>query len=896
MWKKVALVVVVLGLLAGAGGAAVVYVFSMNLPRMITVADYHPLLVTEVFDRNNEKFGEFFREKRMLLSYDQIPEKVVQAFVSAEDSTFFEHHGLNYVAMLRAFLTNLKSGRKAQGASTITQQVARTLLLSSEKTYSRKIKEILLSQKMEDNLSKKDILYLYLNQIYLGEGAYGVGAAAQVYFRKNVKDLTVPEAAILAGLPQAPSRYSPIAHPHAAKERQRYVLHRMAEGGYITAEDEKKFAEEPVRLYVWENFKELAPFYLETIRQQLIKTVGEENVLDKGLKVYAALDIKKQLHAQDDLQRGLRAVDKRQGFRGATKNISDPKEVAAFLLEGRNQMMDDASPVRVLRPDGVFEQRGPLNLTNKDEAGHDKPNIPDYLPLGKIVKGIVTKVDDEKGLTAVRFGESKGLIDLESMKWARKPDPNLRSEDAPLKRPSDALKAGDVIELKVVDKNFHSERLAQLTKPKKKGQKPILTDSALSSLHDYALVELEQTPVVEASLLSLDEKTADVLAMVGGYDFAKSQFNRVIQAARQTGSSFKAIVYASALDKGYTPATPIIDAPIVYEEKDEGQDSDEVKVWKPKNVTNKFTGDILFRNALIHSMNVPTVKIIENIGIPWATTYARRLGIFSPLNNDFTMALGSSALTLYEMTRAFGEIDRLGKRMVPVLVHKVLDKDGKTLAENLTLDQRFENEMKPFRDDFEQKRLEYLQAKDKAPASATDPKPKTPPIFFDDPDQLMKPSTAYVITSLLQGVIDEPGGTGGAARAIGRPAAGKTGSTSGYYDAWFIGFTPDIVTGVWVGYDDEKSLGRGEVGGKAALPIWLDYMKFAHENLPPRSFPVPEGVVFANIDNETGKLVSSSSRSVVRQAFLEGSEPSTTHTADSDRNDDKDFYKQDMAD
>lgn len=890
MWKKLVIVLIVLASIGGAAGVAVVYVFSSQLPRMITVADYHPLLVSEVYDRNNEKFGEFFREKRMLLPYEQIPEKVVQAFVSAEDSTFFEHHGLNYVAMFRAFLANLKSGRKAQGASTITQQVARTLLLSSEKTYSRKIKEILLSQKMEDNLSKKEILYLYLNQIYLGEGAYGVGAAAQVYFRKDVKDLTIPEAAILAGLPQAPSRYSPVAHPRSAKDRQRYVLHRMTENGYITAEDEKKFAEQPVKLYVWQNFKELAPFFLETIRQQLVKAVGEETLLDKGIKIYTSIDIKKQIHAQEDVQRGLRAVDKRQGFRGATRNIQDSKEVAEFLLTTRNQMMDDASPERILRPDGEFEKRGPLNLANKDESGRERPTVPDYIPLGKIVKGIVTKVDDEKGLVHVRFGENKGLIDIESMRWARKLDPNLRSEDNPLKRPSDALKSGDVIEIKVVAKQFHSDRLTQKQQPKKKG-KVALADNDLSAYHDYALLELEQTPAVEASLLSLDEKTQDVLAMVGGYDFARSQFNRVLQAARQTGSSFKAIVYASALDKGYTPATPIIDAPIVYEEKDEGQDDKDepqVKVWKPKNVTNKFTGDILFRNALIRSMNVPTVKITENIGIPWAMTYARRLGIFSPLNNDFTMALGSSAVTLYEMVRAFGNIGRLGHRMTPVLVHKVVDAEGKTLAENLTVDQRFENEIKPFNDDFEQKRQEYLAAKEKSP--------KIPPIFFDDPDQLIKPSTAYVITSLMQGVIDEPGGTGGAARAIGRPAAGKTGSTSGYYDAWFIGFTPDIVTGVWVGYDDEKSLGRGEVGGKAALPIWLDYMKFAHENLPPRSFPVPEGVVFANIDNETGKLVSSGSRSVVRQAFLEGTEPSTTHTAAESKDDDKDFYKQDMTD
>lgn len=890
MWKKIIAALVVLALIGGAAGVAVVYVFSSQLPRMITVADYHPLLVSQVYDRNGEKFGEFYREKRILVPYDQIPEKVIQAFVSAEDSTFFEHHGLNYVAMFRAFLANLKSGRKSQGASTITQQVARTLLLSSEKTYSRKIKEILLSQKMEDNLNKKEILYLYLNQIYLGESAYGVEAAAQVYFRKDVKDLTIPEAAILAGLPQAPSRYSPIAHPHAAKERQRYVLHRMMENGYISADDEKRYDDEPVKLYVSQNYEELAPYFLEAVRQQLVKVIGEETLLDKGIKIYTSLDIKKQLNAQEDVQRGLRAVDKRQGFRGAERNIQDSKEVAEFLLTTRNQLMDEASPERILRPDGNFETRGPLNLADKDANGLPRPNLPDYVPLGKITKGIVTKVDDEKGLVHVRFGESKGLIDIDSMRWARKPDPNLRTDDNPLKKPSDALKVGDVIELKVVDKQFHSDRLTKKQTPKKRG-KIALADNDLSAYRDYALVELEQEPVVEGSLLSLDEKTADVLAMVGGYDFARSQFNRVLQAARQTGSSFKPIVYASALDKGYTPATPIIDAPIVYEEKDEGQDDTQepqVKVWKPKNVTNKFTGDILFRNALIHSMNVPTVKIIENIGIPWATTYARRLGIFSPLNNDFTMALGSSAITLYEMTRAFGEIDRLGHRMVPILVHKVVDAQGKTLAENLTVDQRFENELKPFADDFEQKRQEYLAAKEKPP--------KVPPIYFDDPDQLMKPATAYVITSLLQGVIDEPGGTGGAARAIGRPAAGKTGTTSGYYDAWFIGFTPDIVTGVWVGFDSEKSLGRGEVGGRAALPIWLDYMKFAHENLPPRSFPVPDGVVFANIDNETGKLVSAQSRSVVRQAFLDGTEPSATHTAESTKDDDKEFYKQDMND
>jgi penicillin-binding protein 1A len=885
LWQKLVLGGIAAAMVIAGAIVVLVAVMSSDLPQMITVSDYHPLLVSEVYDRNNEKVGEFFREKRMLLPYKDIPQIVVHAFVAAEDNTFFEHHGLNYVAMGRAFFANLKAGRKAQGASTITQQVARTLLLSSVKTYTRKIKEMLLAKRMEDHLSKQDILYLYLNQIYLGEGAYGVEAASQIYFRKSVKELTVPEAAILAGLPQAPSRYSPIAHPKNAKDRQRYVIHRMAEAGFITHEEAKKFVDEPVQLYVWQNFKEIAPFYLETLRQMLTKTLGEDTVLDKGIKIYTGLDMKKQLHAQEDVQRGLRALDKREGFRGAEKNLTDSKEIAAFLLQTRNQLMDEVSPHRTLKADGTYEERGPLTLNDKTA----KAGLPEYIQLGKVMKGIVTKIDDARGLTYVRFAESKGVIDIESMRWARKPDVNVRWDAAPLKKPSDALKTGDIVEMKVVAKQFHSDRLVK-PKPKVKG-KQVLADDSLSNFADYALVELEQEPITESSLLAIDEKTQEVISLVGGYDFARSQFNRALQAARQTGSAFKAIVYTSALDKGYTPSTPIIDAPIVYEEKDEGQDADAnepAKIWKPKNDTNKFTGDILFRNALIKSLNVPTVKIIENVGVDWATQYARRLGIFSALNPDFTLALGSSSVTLYEMTRAFGIIGRLGKRLTPILVHKVAAANGETLVENVTVDQRFETEEKSFNEEIEKKRQDYLQAKDKPP--------KVPPIYFEDQDQLIKPSTAYVITSILQGVIDEPGGTGGGARSIGRPAAAKTGSASGYYDAWFIGFTPDIVAGVWVGYDEEKSLGRGEVGGRAALPIWLDYMKGAHEGLPPRGFAVPDGVVFANIDNETGKLVSSSSRAVVRQAFLEGSEPSATNTASEEKSQDKDFYKEDLSD
>lgn len=885
--------------------AGLIAKFSNDLPQMIQLSDYKPLLVSEVYDRNGKKLGEFFREKRVLVPYKEIPANVVNAFIAAEDDTFFKHEGVNYFAIARAFFANIRSGKKSQGGSTITQQVARSLLLSSEKTYARKIKEIMLARKMEQSLSKEDILYLYLNQIYLGQGAYGVGAAAQIYFRKDVRALTVPEAAILAGLPQAPSRYSPIKNPSSAKERQRYVLHRMGEVGFITRDEAERYTNEPVRLYVWENFKDLAPFYLETLRQALIAEIGEEMVLDKGIKVYTGLDLTKQVRAQEHVQNGLRALDKRQGFRGPLKNLGDdPKLFAEFLLNTRNSLMDEASPERILKPDGTFDPRGPLNITGKDEKGQTLPNLPPYAPIGKIVQGIVTKIDDDAGLVYTRFAESRALIDLETMDWARKPDTSVKSEDAKIKKASAALKVGDVILVKIADSEFKSERIAKLVadqKNKSKGRAGATLN--LPDFKEYARVELEQEPLVEGALLSLDERTGDVISLVGGYDYTRSKFNRALQAIRQTGSSFKALVYLAALDKGYTPATPIIDAPIVFDEPtEEGQDvggskpaarggaknaEEETKVWRPKNDSGKFGGDILFRNALVRSLNIPTVKIIEKIGVEWSATYARRLGIFSPLNMDFTLALGSSGVTLYEMTRAFGVIGRQGQKLSPVLVRKVVDADGKELLTDLTLDQRFKTELGRIETEFEERREKFL----KDPEAAT----KAPPIYFSDKNQLIRPQTAYVLTTILQGVIDENGGTGGAARSLGRPVAGKTGTTNGYFDAWFVGYTPDVVTGVWVGFDEEKSIGRGEVGAKAALPIWLDFMKAAHEGLPPRGFPVPDGVVFANIDNQTGRLVSPSSKLVVRQAFIDGTEPGSEANPETPEND-SNFFKEDLSD
>lgn len=900
--KKILLLFVALGLVGVLSIYLVIKSVQSGLPKLITVKDYEPLLVSQVFDRKGKKIGEFFRERRILIPYNKIPKNLISAFLAAEDDQFFQHKGINPQAIFRAALANLRAGRSVQGGSTITQQAAKKLLLTDEKTLTRKLRDILLAIEMEKNLSKEDILYLYLNQIYFGQGAYGVEQAAQTYYRKTVSQLTLPEMAILAGLPQAPSAYSPVRNPLRAKERQIYVLHRMADVGFISKKEAEAAIKEPVKVFVRENFEEYAPFYLETVRQLLVTQLGEDTVLDKGLRIHTSLDLEKQTAAQDSVLAGLKALDKRQGYRGSLKNLSDKDEVEKFLKENQKKLISDYTPERIILPDGKFADIVPAKIEKNSL-------LPPYIKLKDTVQGVVENIDDVLGLVYVTLPESKGLIDIGTMTWARKPDTEARFDAALIKKPSDALKKGDVILVKVVANTFSSSRL---TSPqKKKGQLQNLA-AALPDFSKYLALELDQEPQVEGALISFDQTTQEVIAMVGGSNFAKSEFNRAIQAPRQTGSAFKAIVYASALDKGYTPSTPIMDAPIVYEQGGSADDSEgqgDMKVWKPSNHSKSFGGDILFRNALVKSLNIPTVKIMEDVGVPWATEYAKRLGIYSPLNPDFTLALGSSSVTLYEMTKVFSEFGRLGKRLSPLLIHKVEDASGKPLLQTVSLDRRFEKEIKTISDEFENRRKDYLAAlashtpQNEQENLAELPHPEAKEksgkakkldesIFFQDEDQLIRPTTAYVMTTLLKGVVEDPNGTGGRARAVGREVAGKTGTTNNYFDAWFIGYSPQIATGVWVGFDKEKSIGKGEVGGRAALPIWTDYMKAAHEGLPQMTFPVPDGIVFANIDSETGKLASASTKKILRQAFVEGTEPTASQNKAEEATD---FYKQDFS-
>ena len=454
MLKKLIIALVALGLIGIAAVVIIVKSVQSGLPQIITVKDYKPLLVSEVYDRNNQKIGEFARERRTLVPYNKIPKHVVQAFLAAEDDQFFEHKGINPQAIFRATLANLRAGQSVQGGSTITQQVAKTLLLTDEKTLTRKLSDILLALEMEKNLSKEDILFLYLNQIYFGQSAHGIEQAARIYFRKSVGDLNLQEAAMLAGLPKAPTAFSPVRNPKRSKERQLYVLRRMAEVGYVPKAEADKAGKEVLKVYVRENYQEFAPFYLESIRQILVEKLGESTVLDKGIRIYTGLDLKKQKAAQEAVLMGLKSLDKRQGYRGPEKNVTTEKEVAEFLLEQQKKLILESTPERLILPDGKFAEIAPPK--NEDA---NKTLLPSYMKINDSILGVVSKVDDTLGLVTVLIPDGKGLIDFSSMTWARKPDTEVKSDSAIIRKPSEALKKGDIIHVKINAELFASDRL-----------------------------------------------------------------------------------------------------------------------------------------------------------------------------------------------------------------------------------------------------------------------------------------------------------------------------------------------------------------------------------------------------------------------------------------------------
>ncbi len=734
-WRTFQLFFFWLGVLVVAGAVATAFLvyreLTETLPPLDRVVNYRAPMTTQIFARDGTLVGEFFDEKRYVVPLDRIPMVVRRAFIAAEDDQFYQHRGVDPTGIVRAMLHNIFKGRGVQGGSTITQQVVKQILLTPRKSYERKLKEILLAVRLENTLTKDDILYLYLNHIYLGAGAYGVAAAAEVYFGKSVEQLTLAEAALLAGLPQAPSRYSPFRHWPRAKARQRYVLERMAAVGFITPAEALLAANEPIALRPRQGNVLHAPYYVEHVRRWLERRYGGQAVYQMGLRVHTALDLRLQALAEEALRRGIAALEERQRYSPALRLL--PADERERFIAAQTQTLAG----QTLEPEKSYE---------------------------------ALVVSTRKGVH-VRVGPFSGVVDT-----------TLGSR----------LRVGDVV------------RVRLRTMP----------GNANGDLaHDFII---DNDSLVQGAGVVLDPTTGDVLALVGGTNFRSTQFNRATQARRQPGSAFKPFVYAAALDDRYTPATIIVDAPVAFPDND--------GVWAPQNYDNRFFGPTTLRDALTFSRNVPTVKLAQQLGLKRLIPFVRSLGIRSPLPPNLSIALGAAEVTPLELVAAYSVFANQGVLVEPRFVLRLSDPYDQPLEET---------------------------------------EPKLRPV--------LSPETAYLVTNILQDVIDR--GTGQRAKALGRPAAGKTGTTNDMNDAWFIGYTPQLLAGFWVGFDSKRSLGRGETGGRVAAPIWLEFMREALADAPVLDFPIPTGIRFVAIDPNTGQRTAPTDPGAILECFRAGTEP-----------------------
>jgi penicillin-binding protein 1A len=835
---KILLALFGLAVVGGTGAAIGVYfAFIRDLPELRTLEDYRPPLSSRVYDRHGELIAEFYRERRQLTPLEQVPDHVVRAFVSGEDNTFFEHSGVDFVSILRAAWKNFMAGGETrQGGSTITQQMVKGLLLTPERTYRRKIREMILARDVERHFTKQEILFLYLNQIYFGHGAYGIGEAARTYFGKDVQELTISEGALLAGLPKAPSRYSPMVNPDKGEQRRQYVLERMNADGFLddatyrAALADLPVLQEPAEK---ENF-EAAAYFTEDVRRYLFEQLGGDAVLEGGLRIDTTLDVGLQKAAVNAVQDGLRALSKRQGYRGPLRRV-DPSAIEAELPKlAEENGLETPAEESDAEENGLETPAEEGDAAEGAVAGDAPPTLQGEGPF----LGVVTAVDADAKLARIAFGAGvEGFTRIQDARWARSPNP----KKAP-RRMRDITKifaVGDVAP-------FHVRELSE-----KDGDEP-------GSLR----VALYQEPQVQGALLSIEVATGDVIALVGGYDFQQSQFDRVTQARRQPGSSFKPFIYGAAIGKGYTPASIIFDRPVVYTDEESGF------VWRPRNYGRSFYGPITLREALARSVNNATVHLFRDVGVDYVIDYSRRLGIESPLNRDLSLALGSSDLSLLEVTRAYAVFPNGGRQVKPRFITKVTDRNGELLMQDVLLG----NDLEPLEGDI----AEAGETPAVAAGAMAGNGENGDGAEALGPDQVISPEEAFLVSDLLRAVVKDADGTGWRLRALRRPVAGKTGTTNDQADAWFLGFSPEIATGVWVGHDVSRFLGWGETGSRAAAPIWVEYMDAALKTRPVRDFQAPDDIVWARIDRKTGLLADGDGKNTVFQAFLVDTVPEET--------------------
>ena len=729
----VGLAVLMLLGIAGVGTAGYVAYrdLATDLPDVVALEDYQPSLVTEVYDRHEQLIAEFFVEKRRLVHLTEIPIYVRHATIAAEDSRFYSHSGVDYIGIGRAVWVNLRAGTTREGASTITQQVARNLFLTRERTLRRKVREAILARRIEQQYDKDNILQIYLNQIFYGHNTYGIEAAAQLYCDKSVADLSLADGAMIAGLPPAPNTYSPLRNPQRSLRRRAHVLRRMVDEGYLGPEAATAAEQEPLcspgeRPHVTHRVNK-APYFIEHVRQHLEDEYGPTALYRGGFTVHTTLDLRLQQAAQRAIQDGLLTVDKRIR-RGAWKRPS--RSVVLTSDAARN-----------------------TTLIEKITMTHGaSPKVRD----GDLLTGVVLEAQADSAAVAVR--KSRGVIKPAGIEWIRSVvgEPGEFGGDV-----TQLLRRGDVVRVRVTQ-----------------------ADPEESS-HELAL---EQDPEVQGALLALEASSNHVLAMIGGYDFDSSQFNRALRAVRQPGSAFKPVIFAAAIEAGMNPTSQVFDEPIVREIP--GGDT-----WEPENYDEEFLGPIPMRLALTKSRNLATINVLERIGVDAACAYARRLGVRRELPCVLSLALGAAEMTLLDVTTLYGVFANQGIHTEPVFITRIVDRYGTIKEEHMLTAQR-----------------------------------------------VMSPEVAYTVTNMLESAVQY--GTGRRVRALERPTAGKTGTTNDFHDAWFIGYTPEIVTGVWVGFDNQISLGKRESGGRVAAPIWLAFMQKALQGHPVTAFPIPPGIRF----------------------------------------------------
>jgi penicillin-binding protein 1A len=738
-------VTAMLGVLSG-----VLFAYAGDLPQISALDDYNPSTITRVYASTGQLIGEFATQRRVIVGPDDISPYLRQGIVATEDAEFDRHFGINIWRIGVAAFTDIVERRRAQGASTLTQQLARNLKdqfgLTNEKSFERKIREAILAIQIEKRYTKREIFTIYCNQMYLGHGAYGVEAASRLYFNKPNKELTLDEAALIAGLFQLPERQSPFIDLKRATQRRNVVLQRMADEHYITQAAADAAKQKPVVTRGQPTQAPgIAPFFVEEVRKHLERRYGAKALYEQGLSVTTTLDPALQQAANRALQSGLRRLDKRRGFRRAKRNVL----AEGHTLEG---FRDD----RWTRP----------------------------MNAGDVVPAVVEATGKPAPQGAARLIVGSQRVDLtrEGFAWTRRTNA------------ADILKPGDLVEV-------------QIRK----------IDEATGAF----TVTLEQTPLVEGALVAIDNKTGQIKAMVGGWDFNRSKFNRAVQAYRQLGSTFKPIVYTAAIDRGFTPASIIIDEPVSYP-------SNRGQAYAPQNYDHKYEGPVTLRRALEDSRNIPAIKMMETLGPKNVIAYAKRFGFEEEFPPYLPIALGAGDGTLLEVTSAYTVFPNQGVRMRPFDVVRVMDREGNLLEENRA-----------------------------------------------EPTDVIRADTAFVMTNLLRGVVQR--GTAASAASLNWPLGGKTGTVDDNTDAWFIGFDPDITVGVWTGLDEKKPLGANETGAVAALPIWMEFMRAYIEGRPDRETPpefhAPGNIVFLSVDRSTGGIAGPETPSTITETFIAGTQP-----------------------